>query len=91
MYFSNLLTCLLNVRRLLKVSGARIGFIQNILMPLIIALLVTMLADSLLGLLHALPNLVYIILLCGISITAYISLLFAFKIVDTDDIRGLVK
>ena len=91
MYFSNLLTCLINVRRLLKVSGARIGFTQNILMPLIIALLVTMLTDSLLGLIPSLPDLVYIILLCGIGITAYITLLFAFKIVDTDDIRGLVK
>ena len=91
MYFSNLLTCLLNVRRLLKVSGARIGFTQNILMPLIIALLVTMLSNCLLSVAPTLPNLVYIILLCVVSISLYIVLLFAFGIVDLDDVRGLVK
>lgn len=91
MYFSNLLTCLLNVRRLLKVSGARIGFTQNILMPLLLAMLVTVLSNCLLSLIPALPDLVYIILLCTVSLTSYIILLFAFQIVDTDDIRWLVK
>lgn len=71
MYFSNFLTCFLNVGRLLKVSHAKIKFLKEIILPILTALTITLLTDTLLRLFVGLPNLVYIILLCGISLPIY--------------------
>ncbi len=84
MYISNLLTCLMNVRRLLKVSDTHISFCRNFFVPIIAALTVALIADAVLGTLKFLPNLVYIILMCVISITLYTTFLFATKTVDTE-------
>lgn len=39
MYFSNLFTCVLNVRRLVKVTNSKIHFLKEIFLPIITALL----------------------------------------------------
>ena len=91
MYLSNLLTCVLNVGRLLKISGARLKILTEILLPLTSALCVTLLADTLIKMLGALPNLVYIILVCLISIPVYAVLLFLFGSMTKDDIRLAVR
>ena len=84
MYFSNLFTCLLNVRRLLKISGAKFKFLYEIILPLISAITVTLLASTLLNLFSIQSVLVYIILICGISLPFYMLLLFLFGITKLD-------
>lgn len=84
MYISNLLTCLLNVRRLLKCSNAHIPLCRNFIIPLLASLTIVLLADCFLSALTHLPNLVYIILICIISLTAYTTVLFVTKAVDRD-------
>ena len=67
MYFSNLLTCLLNVKRLIKVSGAKLQILNGIFMPVCSALISTLVSDSLIGQIPNINTLVYIILFCGFS------------------------
>ena len=91
MYFSNLLTCLLNVGRLLKVSRAKLYVLKELFLPLISALCITLLADTALSLLGNISNLVYIILLCLVVLPSYVLLLFLFGIVKPDDIRNFLR
>ena len=84
MYFSNLFTCILNVRRLLKISGAKFKFFYEILLPLISAVTVTLLASTLLNIFAIQSVLVYIILVCGISLPFYMLLLYLFGITKLD-------
>lgn len=91
MYFSNLLTCFLNVGRLLKVSRAKLFILKELFLPLVSALCITLLADTALALLGNLNSLVYIILLCTITLPIYVLLLFLFGIVKPDDIRNFLR
>ena len=91
MYISNFLTCALNVKRLLKCSNTHIPFCRIFIIPLLSALTVTLVADSFLGALTHLPDLVYIILMCVISLLAYTTVLFATKTVDTDLLLAFKK
>jgi stage V sporulation protein B len=91
MYISNLLTCMLNVRRLLKCSNAHIPLCKNFIIPLLASLTIVLLADCFLSALTHLPNLVYIILICIISLTAYTTVLFVTKAVDRDLIMTFKK
>lgn len=84
MYFSNLFTCLLNVRRLLKISGAKFKFLYEIILPLISAITVTLLASTFLNIFAIQNVLVYIILICGISLPFYLLLLYLFGITKLD-------
>ncbi len=77
MYFSNLLTCFLNVNRLIKISGATVSIQKTVLYPVLLAFTATLLVKFLLGFL-GLGNLVYIILLCSISTAGYIILIYRF-------------
>ncbi len=77
MYFSNFLTCFLNVRRLLKVSGAEIRFLKGIFLPVVTALFSVLIFRFLLNLLN-LPSIIYLIILCLFSIATYFILLFCF-------------
>lgn len=90
MYFSNFLTCFLNVGRLIKVSGAKFKVLQDMLLPLISAFCIALLADTLLRLLQV-GNLVYIMLLCLICLPLYFIMLFFFGTVTKDDIKGILK
>ena len=83
MYFSNLFTCLLNVRRLLKISGAKFKLLYEIILPLISAVTVALLSSTLLNLFAIQSVLVYIILICGVSLPFYTLLLYLFGIIKS--------
>lgn len=91
MYFSNLLTCLLNVGRLLKVSRAKFKIGEELLLPLTSALCITLLADTLLALFPIKSILVYIILICAISLPFYFVLLLLFGVMSKEDIKNVLK
>lgn len=91
MYFSNLLTCVLNVSRLVKTSGAKVKFINGIFMPLSAALISTLLGDTIFSLIPNLNNLVYIILVCVFSTVFYLFLLIIFKIIDFGEIKTTIN
>lgn len=91
MYFSNLLTCLLNVGRLIKVSNGVLKPIKTVFLPLCFALITALLFDTFLSIFGTLPTLVYIILMCGFCIPLYTAVLFAIGSVCADDIRDVIK
>lgn len=91
MYFSNLFTCLLHISRLIKISKARLELLGEIIVPLVSALTVALLTNALLELFSISNILVYIILLCGISISFYSLLLFLFGTVTVDEIKNIIK
>ena len=91
MYFSNVLTCFLNVGRLLKVSKAKLYAVKEIILPTVSALCIVLLADTVLRLFGNMNNLVYIILLCVISLPVYVLLIFLFRIVKPEDIRDFLR
>lgn len=91
MYFSNLLTCFLNVGRLIKVTGANFKIIDEILLPLLSAFLVTFLSNRLVALIFGGNNLLYVISLCFISVILYTLLLFWLGIIKKDDVRNLLR
>lgn len=74
MYFSNFLTCFCNVKRLIKVSGAALIFIKDILFPFLSAVSITLFANLLISHIY-LPDLLGVILLTAASIILYLLLL----------------
>ncbi len=91
MYFSNLLTCFLNVSRLLKVSKAKLGFLYGIFTPICLSLISTLFCNYLLALIPDLNNLVYIILFFGFSGAIYLFLLIFFKIIGLNDFKTTIN
>lgn len=91
MYFSNFLTCFLNVGRLIKVSRAKIKTAQDILLPLISAFCISLLADTFLRIIPIKFELVYIILLCLICLPLYVLTLFLFGTFKKEEIKGFLK
>ena len=89
MYFSNFLTCFLNIKRLIKISGASIDILKTVLIPICSAVIITLLIRGILSLMY-LPNLVYIILLTVISIPLYFIFIFSFGCICADDIRSVL-
>lgn len=85
MYFSNLLTCLLNVKRLIKISGAGIDAQKTVLIPVLSAFFVTLLLKLVLNFL-SLSDLIYIILLCSIATAVYFFLLYYFYCINLDSV-----
>lgn len=81
MYVSNLFTALLNTRRLLKISGARVDPQKTVVSPLLSAFCVTLLTKIVLDF-FTLPDLVYIILLCAVSMLSYLLLLIHFDCIN---------
>ena len=90
MYFSNALTCGLNVGRLLKVSRARLYFVKEVFLPLGCAYIIVLTAETLLKKIVT-GNLVYIILICVISLPVYLVFLMLFGVLNHDDIRNFTK
>ena len=90
MYVSNLLTCFLNVGRLMKVSGAKMKILSEILLPLSFAVCICFLTTSAIKAFGTLSNLVYIILLCIICSPVYILVLFLVGSVTRDDISNFI-
>lgn len=91
MYFSNLLTCGLNVGRLLKVSGAKFKIAGDIILPAGIAVIVAFISRAIMILLNPSTILVYIILLCGLGLSSYFAFLLAFGILKPSQIKNLFK
>ncbi len=91
MYFSNFLTCFLNVGRLIKVTGARLDAAKEVILPLISAVSVSLFAKLAVGMINNICDLVYIILLCAVSILLYLFLLKAFGTIKIEDFKSLVR
>ena len=81
MYFSNLFTAILNVRRLIKISNAAVNSQKTVLIPVLCAFCVTLFTKVLLDFL-SLPDLVYIILLSLISAAVYTALVVHFDCIN---------
>ncbi len=90
MYFSNLLTGVLNTRRLLKVSRLKIDLVQTFLIPVCLSFSLCFAIKTLLGLFLNTIGITYIITLCAICGILYLILLWIMGIVDYDDI-GFIK
>ena len=86
MYFSNFLTCFLNVKRLCKVSGASLKPIKEILIPLTLSLFTVFIADQILNLIKISSTLISTILFSALSVTLYVLLLEIFKIASFKEI-----
>ncbi|MBR4123789.1 MAG: polysaccharide biosynthesis protein [Clostridia bacterium] len=91
MYFSNILTCFLNVGRLIKVSSAKLKKAEEILLPLITSVTISLLYDTLLSYFGIQNNLVYIMLLCLFSITTYLLALLSFKTITIEELKGFLR
>lgn len=76
MYVSNMFTALLNLFKLLKVTGAKLKLLKHIILPLFAALIGALIADSLLGVWGG-SGLVYIIFIFVGIFLAYAPLLRA--------------
>ncbi len=91
MYFSNLYTCLLNVGRLIKISGAKLKILNDLLLPLLSAVTVSMVSTTVLGFLDIENNLVYIMFLCGFSTAFYTILLYFLEIIPQNRIKTAIN
>jgi stage V sporulation protein B len=81
MYFSNFLTCFLNVGRLLKVSGAKIEFLNTIVLPSLTALFSVIIFTTLLKL-TPLNSVFRVSLASLLSVVSYTVLLAVFGIIN---------
>ncbi|MDO4608617.1 MAG: oligosaccharide flippase family protein [Clostridia bacterium] len=91
MYFSNLLTGVLNTRRLLKVSQLKIDLVQIFLIPVCLSFSICFAIKTLLGLFLNPYGIVYIASLCAICGILYLALLWVMGIIDYDDIGFIRK
>lgn len=91
MYFSNLLTCALNVGRLIMVSKARLKVLNEVILPLSAAFCITLLADTILRLITVMNNFVYLLLICLISLPLYLIFIFLIGTVTADDVQDFFK
>lgn len=85
MYFSNFLTCVLNINKLITATKIKLSFLKTYLIPVCCAFSICLFLRFLLNLI-SISNLLYIIIICFVCIIAYIALLFVFKIIDYDDL-----
>ncbi len=90
MYFSNLLTCLLNVGRLLKISGAKPDLVRGVFLPTVGAVSITLLADTVLNI-FSFENLIYTVSLCAFCLPVYFLYLFCIKSIKTEDITSVFR
>ncbi len=85
MYFSNFLTCFLNVSRLLKISKAKIKILNSVFTPLVTALLCTSVIRLLLLKLNFFNVFWYTLIFSLFSCSAYLLILFSLKIIKKED------
>lgn len=91
MYFSNFLTCFLNVGRLIRISGAKLKKAEEIIIPLLTAVTVSLLYDTILSFIGIENILVYIILLCLLSILSYLFVLLSLKSITIEELKGILR
>lgn len=87
MYFSNFLTGVLNVHRLVKVSGLKLNLTKTFILPTLGTFAICLSINALLTILAVSSNLLYTIFLCLSCIALYIIYLFVLRIIDWDDIN----
>ncbi len=90
MYFSNLLTGVLNTRRLLKVSQLKIDFAQTFFIPICLSFTICLAVKTVLDLFFYSFGIVYVAVLCAVCGVLYLILLWALGIINYDDI-GFIK
>lgn len=91
MYFSNAFTCLLNVGRLIKITGARPRFFKELIIPAVFAAAAALGVNRMLGTFGNINDLVYIILLCGASVAVYGVAVLFFGVITVDEIKNLLR
>ena len=91
MYFSNFLTCFLNVKQLIKVTGLKLQIIKEMIFPCSLAVAVSLLFRVVFDKIKISDNLVYIILLVVVSVLIYGGILSALKIVGFNDFKTKEK
>ena len=89
MYLSNLMTCGLNVGRLLKISGASPDAVKDILLPLPAAALCALSCRFALSFVPFLPSLLRIALFFTACTALYLGLLFLLGVVRKEDFPRL--
>lgn len=87
MYFSNFLTGVLNVRRLVLVSELKLNLTKIFILPTCGAFTLCLGFNALLNSIFNFSNLFFIIVLCVFCIALYIIYLFTLGIIDRDDIN----
>lgn len=91
MYLSNFATCILNARRLIKISGLKIEFTSMFLLPFCCAFTLALGISTAVRIFFTMPAIVYIILVCTVCSALYILCLYMLGIVDRDDMRFLTR
>ncbi len=91
MYFSNFLTCFLNVGRLMKISEIKFKILEEFIFPLFSAFSVTVLTNYLITVFNITNNLIYTTLICTLAIPLYLCLLFFLGTLNKDDIKGFIR
>ena len=89
MYLSNLFTCMMNVKRLIKISGAACDVKTTVVFPVLVAAMTALLCKLLLDI-FTLPNVVYIMLICVFCLPLYflaLSLLGCMNFASLDRMR----
>lgn len=90
MYFSNFLTCFLNVRRLLKLTNSKIKVLNEMIVPIISAFFSVYITETILTLLNFKIEILHIIFLSAISLFLYSILLLLFGSIEKEDIINLI-
>jgi len=88
MYLSNAYTCLLNLARLIRVSGAKIKFFRKVLLPCFLAFALTYCISSF-GVLFNFSLLAGAIFVCSCSCVLYFLFLLAFGCIKKEEMRLL--
>lgn len=88
MYVSNTYTCLLNLIRLIKVSGAKINLLRSMILPCLLAFALTFCFNSI-STLFSLSEILKIVLLCVCSGTLYFLALIGFGCIKKEEMRLL--
>ncbi len=83
MYFSNILTCTLNVGRLIKITGVRFKIFSEILLPITAAVGLCALCYSLLNKISA--DLFFAGTFTAVAVILYAAFLLVFKVVEIKD------
>ena len=91
MYLSNLMTCGLNVGRLIKKSGARLHTVKDILIPLPAAALCALSCRFALSFVPFLPLFLRIAVFFAACAALYLGLLFLLGVVQKDDFPRLFR
>ncbi len=87
MYISNILTCLLNLIRLIRFANVKLQYIRSLFLPALASTGITLCLDTLLRHFN-LPNIIYISAITVFSIAIYAAFLLLSGSITIDEIRN---